>query len=272
MHPGYLLSKTSKTLSYLSLGIPMVSFSQNDQLTDDERLRQGLIDGATWRARYRERQTQLAASGDALKASPAYQDVPINEAEWNQYRERFEIPEGYTHPIQEVLNRYYAVDADKFVNPETGETDWDSFFTARENAIAYADPETRQVALEWAHRRDTPMVAEYRKAQTVLRDYWQVYDDIKADHPDWARVVEDEERETDPEQALALRQTAEYKAFTQEVTKRRQTFRKHNPEIEFYLFLFGYITNLTNPQALELVRNRGGNATTTTRLSRLLSR
>jgi hypothetical protein len=205
-----------------------------------------------------------------LKASPAYQEVPIDEEEWEQYRAKFEIPEGYTHPIQEVLNRYYAVKPESFTSPETGETDWQSFFESREQAISYADPETREIALEWAHRRDTPMVSEYRKAQETLRDYWALYDDVKKDHPEWAQVVEELERTKDSGRVSELRQSTEYRAFSREVTRRRQALRRHSPQLEAYLFFFGYITTMLNPKTAEILKDMAPGPTV--RVSRLLSR
>lgn len=225
------------------------------QLKDDKRLQGALINGKEWRDRYHERQVLLGNSPDILKTSKVYKDVPLTNQQWTEYRERFDIPDEYVHPVQEVLNKYYEVEIGRFVDPETGGTDWSAFFDAREAAISYYPDFLKESAMEWAHRRDTPMVAEFRKAQDTLRKYWSLYDDLKKTNPEWARIIEAEERERDPIKALEIRQTVAYKSFKKMLGNSRKAIREADPQVEYYLYIFGYISNVTNPEALKLVRS-----------------
>lgn len=117
------------------------------------------MDPELWKKNFRERQVRLTGKREGLQ-------------------EAFGIEFGDSTDDQGKVNRaienYYAVNFDVFVNPVTGEINWDGFFSARDRALSGLSSSDRQTVEEFLHRNDTPLIGEFRRIRVEVSEYYEI--------------------------------------------------------------------------------------------------
>jgi hypothetical protein len=223
---------------------------ETEQLLDDERLEQGLIDKGDWRYRTIER------SGTVYNAIEGMRRVAGVEP-----GDR-DIPEG---PIHAAVNAYFAVDVKDYTN-EAGWTDWYSFHNAQSDALVTLNPEQRGSALQAIHKYATP------RAMLLHEDIDWVAQAGMFGAEEWVwkqvapkmaplPVVMDLQRknlvDANPEidvtdddvRTWMAANMPEYAEYLRQVPSVQYNWRWDNPEGEARAYRAGLLDKILNPQA-----------------------
>ena len=88
-----------------------------------------------------------------------------------------------TNPVDVALQAYFTVDSETFRQPD-GFIDWQGFFGAQDAALASLPSDDRQRAIEYIHKRWTPLQWEhYYDVQKIEQaGYWSVKDAVANDY------------------------------------------------------------------------------------------
>jgi len=194
---------------------------------------------------------------DELKALPRYADVPITyEERVAAFEEQGRQPTF--HPISELLWRYYELEPEMAVNPDTGvyERDWDTYWRHTEAIIQSLPESVREEFIESMQRDWTPLrklwwqvsrdyVRKYRNVREVILERYSPEEQVAIRRYPVASEAERAELEqitrADGRQLIS--------AFNDEVRTARRNLRILNPELDAWLMIFGITRELLTPEA-----------------------
>ena len=216
------------------------------------------FDGGEWRREYANNWSAYNSRVEALDTDPEFADAIDAMTPEGQVRLAKEL--GFApppvDPMQEAIRLYFDVELEKDIDPYTGEEDYDylRFWLERE-AVRMVLPEEQRADFDaYVRRYQTPMEVLFKQ---VSNDYLRGYRAI-------SRIVLEEF--TEEEKALI----AEFYADTTTLDRRkkirefvshsgdqlisywdsrrthvRQALRRASPELDFWLYVFGYTQPLT---------------------------
>ncbi len=161
-----------------------VDFETEVALLSDKWTR-GEVSGSQARDEYRTIQTARAKLFEFLKSNPRFTGVPITLQERIAWTQKFGNPPPLVHPVDEILEAYYSIDPEKFLDPATGETAWDLFFDAREATLdKFAQefsPAIVEVARTSLRQGTTPFDRSLKVAAPKIREYFAVRTNLLRD-------------------------------------------------------------------------------------------
>lgn len=150
-----------------------------NQLSD--QWTQGTLSGPQARQQWQELQGQQAASFDALKNLDRFADVPITNAERDAFREKFGGNPPLTHPVDEVLEKYYSVSPEDptFIDQNTGEVNWQLFFDTRDQILdGFRDEPYFELVQKELNTADTALGRSLEQGKPFFNEYFGVRDDV----------------------------------------------------------------------------------------------
>lgn len=225
------------------------------------------FDGREWREEYANNWSAYAARVESIEADPEFADAI--EATTPEGQARIAKTLGFSaptrHPLDEALDLYFSIELVKTTDPVTGEEDWDyiKFWQEREAVRRALTDEQRQDFDKYLRRYSTPMERLFKDiTNTYFRGYWAVsriildeFDEeqialIKEFYADGTSLTRKEElREiTDPKTGRQL--ISLYETMSSES---RERLREASPHLDYWLYVFGYITKPRTPEARALV-------------------
>ncbi len=113
------------------------------------------------------------AKKEGLGASSRYIDVPITFEQKTDYYKKSGVS-FFSAPVDELVNKYYAVEPK--VDPETGDIDWDTFYSEQEKILDGIPQEDYSRAIEIITKNMTPI---QRLHWAVNREYFNPYYSVK---------------------------------------------------------------------------------------------
>ena len=175
-------------------------------------------------------------------------------------------------PMDTLISFWYDVKVEDRVNPHTGEEEPDYLmYTLKRQAVLDAvPPELQQQFLDWVHKNSTPL--ELRRDQIMnqyIRGYLNITNIVYSTYDEESKSLIDEyysggvtrERkaeilqELDPKTGLQL-----ISSYSSALTRAREKLRDMSPTLDFWLYVFGYVTQPRTSQAKAMVdawdRNR----------------
>uniref|UniRef100_A0A6M3IN08 ATP-dependent DNA ligase family profile domain-containing protein n=1 Tax=viral metagenome TaxID=1070528 RepID=A0A6M3IN08_9ZZZZ len=149
------------------------------------------------------------------------------------------------HELQVYMDKYYTLDPYSHTLLD-GEPDWDWYNRERDN-IENAVKETSDGVwwAEWQSMKGAFLPPAEKLASelkdTLLKPYWEVYDKVLATFsPERQFDIKHATHTINPIERDMLQQTTWYKDFTSEVERTRTYYRKVDPELDYFLWFFGY--------------------------------
>jgi hypothetical protein len=141
----------------------------------------GQVTGPQARQEWQAIQGRQAVTFDALQNQARFADVPITNAERQAWREKFGGNPPLTHPVDEALEKYWSVDptAKEFIDMGTGETDWNAFFSKREQVLDgfRGEPYFNLIEQELKNG-ETPLGRSLEQGKSFFREYFGVRDQV----------------------------------------------------------------------------------------------
>lgn len=217
----------------------------------------GFISGAEFRRSYSDLQKSRAAVINNLKSRPEFSDVPITQQERIEYAQRFNKPPQLVHPVDEVLESYYAVNPDNFKDEVTGEVDWRSFFETRESILNGVPEPVQSQVKDVLRGAKAPFEILLQDAAPYLREYYGVREELLRPlverNPEvgqvyityrrlqnLAKLTEDEEERAALTQE-ALKLSSRFPVIRQietQVRFRREQMKRDDPNMRVYYEIF----------------------------------
>jgi hypothetical protein len=183
-----------------------------------DRWEAGLISGVQYRRELSALKREQAYFYEAKKAESEFANladgigIPDNKEAIAQWRQHFGTPPPMVHPVDELIQRYNAVDPDTFINGITGEVDWHLYFKARQNILEDAPDPIRSIAeSELRQRAETPAERALVVSQDALRRYYGVEDDVVA-----------QMRQFDPELEVAYHMVQQFANLAARTTSQQE--------------------------------------------------
>ncbi len=247
---------------------------QDDRLTSQAEIDQGFLTpskdlhftGDEWRNEYASNWSDYSSKTESLKEDREFADAvqaltPEGQIEMAK-RLGFNVAPDW--PLNEAINLYFDIKLEKAVDPFTGDEDWDylTFWIKRES-VRMALTEEQRLEFDGKVRKyQTPMEMTFRKVYgSYIRGYkatsriiFESYNDeekalIKEFYADTTTLTRKEEiREVLTDSGRKL--ISEYQS---KGTDARSALRLTSPTLDFYLFVFGYITKPKTPEARAMV-------------------
>jgi len=188
------------------------------------------------------------------------QGIPMG---WDDMVEYNEIlgrvgPMAPPHPLQTYLDAYYGVNPSAYTLPD-GSVDWDTVYSKKDE-IEEAIPDYWREPWEEMKGRFLPeperLAMEARNG--VLRQYWNLWGDIlKAYSPIDRSLISKADHSSDPRVRDALQDSDVYKGFRKKLRDARELMRTANPEVDYYLWFYGYTEKGVGGEAVPLYYNDG---------------
>ncbi|KKN60911.1 hypothetical protein LCGC14_0527100 [marine sediment metagenome] len=247
---------------------------QGDRLTAQVDIDQGFIyptkelhfDGREWRVEYAKNWGDYSSKTKKLKEDKEFADAVEALTPEGQMRlaKRLGFNVTPTYPLDEAINLYFDIKLEKKADPISGEVDWDylTFWLKRE-AVRMALTEEQRTDFDASIRKyQTPMEMTFRHIyNTYIRGYkasdrimFESYNDeqkaiIKEFYADTTtRVRSGEIREILSDTGRKL--IAEYESKR---SNARLALRQVSPTLDFYLYVFGYISKPRTPETEAMV-------------------
>lgn len=247
---------------------------QEDRLALQADIDQGFLyptkelhfDGREWRIEYAKNWGDYSSKTKHLEEDREFADAvealtPEGQARLAK-RLGFSVPP--TYPMDEAINLYFDIELERYTDPYTGEEDWDflTFWLKREAVRMALTEEQRADFDTYVRRYQTPMEMTFRKVYNIyIRGYrasdrimFESYSEeqkaiIKEFYADTTSLTrKDEIREILSETGRKL--IAEYEAKRSDA---RLALRTVSPTLDFWLYVFGYITKPRTPEARAMI-------------------
>ncbi len=144
------------------------------ELSDDWE--SGDLSGPEARRELSELNRSRALMLDTLRATEKFKSVPLTLDDRQEYAKKFNKPPQLAHPVDELLEGYYAINAESpaFKDDIEGETDWNKFFDAREQHLNSAVPQVQSIARDALMRADTPLERMLKVSAPWLKEYYGI--------------------------------------------------------------------------------------------------
>lgn len=228
-----------------------VKFESDMALVNDNWINEK-ITGPEARARFSDLQSSRAAKFQDIKSDPEFSGVPITIKERQRWSEEHGSVAPLVHPIDEILENYYAITPEKHIDPFTGEPDFGKFFQAREDLLdTYADTGFDEMARQALQRGETDLERSLRNASPWIREYFGIRDQLLRDLEETnPSAIEDfntyrqlrimannagttrEKSKLNSEARSILRNSPDLPMLERKVRVFRERFRRENPEME----------------------------------------
>lgn len=222
--------------------------------------------GREWRMEYAKNWSDYASKTEKLETDREFADAlealtPEGQLKLAK-RLGWSVPP--TYPLEEAINLYFDIELEKFTDPYTGEEDWDylTFWLKREAVRMALTEEQRMEFDNYVRRYQTPMEATFRSVyNTYIRGFrasdriiFESYNEeqkaiIKEYYATTTSLTRKEEiREVVDETGGKL-----IARFESARSDARLALRLASPTLDFYLYVFGYITKPRTPAARAMV-------------------
>ena len=136
--------------------------------------------GPQYRDELRVIKRDRAVAFSTLKAQTRFRDVPLTVDQRIEWATRNGGVPPMIHPIDEMRERFHAVNPEdkEFLNPFTGGTDWNKFFSTQEAIVREYPPQLQQVFQQVRLSEATPAERALEVATPWLRAYAGIRDNI----------------------------------------------------------------------------------------------
>ena len=167
------------------------------------------------------------------RSSAARNNAPIETDDRELFWREVGRPVWPKHPLDELVDQYYEIEAVNFPGTTAQETDWQAFFTAREDFMALLAPWEKKWLEDYLEGSDLPDAA-FRAAQKTVRPYWAIRDALIAKDPNLKNLLKQLEYWTrvDPAMAEMYANHPTIKRFNSMVSALRRNMRLENVAIE----------------------------------------
>lgn len=211
--------------------------------------------GREWRSEYASHWSDYIQGTETLEADPEFADAidaMTTEGHARLMRELgFAVPP--VDPMREVIRLYFNIEMEKKVDPYTGEEDWDylRFWLEREAVRMALTEEQRAEFDAYVRRYKTPMEILFRNvSNTYLRGYRAVTRIVLEEFTDEekALIAEYYADTTTRERKLEIKEVVSHGGrklishWDSARTDARAALRTASPKLDFWLYVFGYIT------------------------------
>jgi hypothetical protein len=217
------------------------------------------ITGSEWRSQYSDNWSTYSDRVEGLKLSDRFKDIEelLSPAGQLEIAERlgFSVPARY--PLEEAIDYYFDIELEMKADPVTGEEDYDyTGFWLKREAVRMALTDEQRVEFDnYISKYQTPMEQVFKYAyNTYIRGYMGVNriilneftDDektiIKKFYASSTTMLEREQiRNIETKGGTKLIST-----YERMVSQARENLRLATPKLDFYLYAFGYLGNVTD--------------------------
>jgi hypothetical protein len=217
------------------------------------------ITGSEWRSQYSDNWSTYSDRVEGLKLSDRFKDIEelLSPAGQLEIAERlgFSVPARY--PLEEAIDYYFDIELEMKADPVTGEEDYDyTGFWLKREAVRMALTDEQRVEFDnYISKYQTPMEQVFKYAyNTYIRGYMGVNriilneftDDektiIKKFYASSTTMLEREQiRNIETKGGTKLIST-----YERMVSQARENLRLATPKLDFYLYVFGYLGNVTD--------------------------
>lgn len=177
-------------------------------------------------------QRERANAFQRLKDHPRYAGtVPLTPDERLAWAQRHGSPAPLIHPVDEILERYYAITPDRHVDPLTGDTDWGAFFEERESVLADYPPQVSDIARTVLRSKNTPMERTLEASKTALRTYFGIRGSLSeelAERDPGASAAYQTYRQL----AIAEKKLVNYPREQLAIRRQMREIMRHEPELQ----------------------------------------
>jgi len=243
---------------------------QEDRLTLQADIDQGFIyptrelhfSGREWRVEYAKNWGDYSSKTEKLKEDREFADAVEALTPEGQVKlaKRLGFNVTPTYPLDEAINLYFDIKLEKYTDPYTGEEDWDylTFWLKREAVRMALTGEQRTDFDNYIRRYQTPMEMTFRHVyNTYIRGYRATDRIIFASYSEEQKAIIKEfyattttlTRKDEIREILSVvtgrKLIAEYESKRSDA---RSALRMVSPTLDFYLYVFGYISK---PKTLE---------------------
>jgi len=224
------------------------------------------FDGREWVREYAANWSAYTSRIESLEKDPEFADAIDLMTPEGQIRLAKEL--GFSpppiDPMQEVIRLYFNVELHKKTDIYTGEEDWDylRFWVERES-IKMALPEDQRSDFEtYIRRYQTPMEVLFKKVtDEYLRGYRAVprivleefTEEEKALIAEYYADTTSRERKLEIKEHISQGDRKLISHWESRKTAARKALRQVSPQLDFWLYVFGYITQPTTDEAKALV-------------------
>ena len=246
---------------------------QMDRVTRQVDMDNGLLtptaelhfSGREWREERAKNWNDYISKMDKLKTQPEYSEIPWTPEETVEYYKKTGFTMPVRGPIDEALELYFSIKLEMRKQPYSEEEDWDylGFYLKRE-AVRQALTDEQRLEFDALVRKyDTKLDEKWRWiADKYLRGYWAVRRILIEEYSeDEKRLIAEFYADTtgmDRKDEIRAIVTPRGRKLISEwesvVTEARQRMRNVMPQLDFYLYVFGYISSPRTPEAEEMVR------------------
>lgn len=248
---------------------------QDDRLTVQLETDQGFLtptkeihyDGREWRNQYASNWSEYVARAEGLEEDEEFADAIDAITPEGQVRLMKEL--GFSapvrHPMEEALDLYFSIELEKRTDPITGEEDWDylGFWLNREAVRMALTEDQRADFAAYISRYQTPMERVFRDVSNrYLRGYRAVPRIIFDNYPEELQgLIKEFYADTTSLTRKEEIKAVEYEGrmlmsgYASKLTDMRLKLRLMSPELDKWLYIFGYTTTLQTPEARKMVDN-----------------
>jgi hypothetical protein len=254
---------------------------QDDRLSAQLEIDQGFLaptkaihfDGREWRNEYAGNWSEYVSRVKGLEEDEEFADAIDAITPEGQARLAKEL--GFfapvRHPLEEALDQYFSIELEKRKDPLTGIEDWDYLgFWLKREAVKMALTEDQRADFEaYTSRYQTPMERVFRDVSNrYLRGYRAVprivFDGYPEDMQELIKEYYADVTTLDRKEQIRDTDFEGYKLISRyeaRLTDLRLKLRLMSPELDKWLYIFGYTSTLKTDAAREMVnkweRDRG---------------
>ena len=249
---------------------------QDVRLSTQEDLNTGLItptaklhfNGREWRDELSKNWGDYTAKVGALEQDREFEDAIDAMTPEGQVRLAREL--GFSAPVrgpmEEAVDLYFSVELKKKVDKYTGDEDWDylAFWLGREAVRMALTEDQRNDFDAFIRKYETPVEKAFRYAsETYLRGYRAVSRILIEDYSEEEKALiaeyyADGTSRERKDEIMAVHSSLTgsklISGWNSRVGDAKSLMRTKSPKLDFWLYVFGYITKPKTTEAQEMVR------------------
>ena len=225
------------------------------------------LSGGEWRRDYASNWSSYTTRVESLEKDPEFADAVDALTPEGQVRLAKEL--GFTvpptDPMSEVIRLYFEIELEEVADKYTGEIDYDYLgFWLKREAVRMALPEEQRSEFDaYVRRYQTPMEVLFKQVTNeYLRGYRAVSRIVLEEftEDEKALIAEFYADATTRERKLQIQDTESHSGkklisyWDSRRTDVRNALRRASPKLDFWLYVFGYISKPLTPEAEEMVR------------------
>jgi len=223
------------------------------------------LNGREWVSKSSDVWNKYKTNFDSLKSMPEYAEVALTlEERIDQLRQKGVMPSAST-PFDEILRIYYSIQPEVVKDKYTGEEniDWVGFYIKRETVRMALSEDQREEFDVYVRTNETPLEAKFRDVvNTYLKGYWAVRNIVLAQYTE-AEKAAIAEYYADGTTLTRKKEIEDYvspttglqliSGYQSQLTDGRAKLRMISPKLDFYLYVFGYVTTVKTDEARAMV-------------------